>query len=110
MSPGELLRTVRERHGLTQARLALRAGTSQAAISQIERGEVSPSLETLAGMLTAMGERLDLSTSRLPATFEHDAEARQHARRQSMSERLDESLEFAGFAGQLARRRSTRSA
>jgi transcriptional regulator with XRE-family HTH domain len=47
MSPGELIKRRRQRHGLSQRILALRAGTDQAAISRIERGDISPSVETV---------------------------------------------------------------
>jgi transcriptional regulator with XRE-family HTH domain len=63
VSPGELLHTVRRRHGLTQAQLAVRARTSQAAISRIERGLVSPSVATLANLLELMGEELVLDAA-----------------------------------------------
>lgn len=60
MTAGELLRDVRRRHGLTQRQLAIRARTSQAAISRIERGLVSPTVDTLAELLWLMNERLGL--------------------------------------------------
>jgi transcriptional regulator with XRE-family HTH domain len=60
VTPGELLRTVRRRHGLTQAQLAARARTSQAAISRLERDLVSPSVATLTTLLDLMGEELVL--------------------------------------------------
>jgi transcriptional regulator with XRE-family HTH domain len=60
MTAGELLRDARRRHGLTQRQLAIRARTSQAAISRIERGVVSPSVDTLAELLWLMNERLVL--------------------------------------------------
>ena len=60
MIAGELLRDARRRHGLTQRQLAIRARTSQAAISRIERGLVSPSIDTLAGLLWLMNEQLEL--------------------------------------------------
>lgn len=65
MSPGQLLRDVRRRHGLSQRQLAARARTSQAAISRIERDLVSPSVATLATLLDLMGEELELSASRI---------------------------------------------
>ena len=55
------LRDARRRHGLTQAQLAARARTSQAAVSRIERGLVSPSVSTLATLLDLMGEELELT-------------------------------------------------
>lgn len=60
MTAGELLRTARRRHGLTQRQLAIRARTSQAAISRIERELVSPAVSTLAELLRLMNEELVL--------------------------------------------------
>lgn len=60
MTAGELLRTSRRRHGLTQRQLATRARTSQAAISRIERDLVSPAVSTLAELLRLMNEELVL--------------------------------------------------
>jgi transcriptional regulator with XRE-family HTH domain len=57
-----LLRDARRRHGVSQRRLALRARTSQDAISRIERGAESPTLERLSHLLMALGERLDLES------------------------------------------------
>ena len=70
MESGTLLRHVRRRHGLTQRQLAARARTSQAAISRIERGLVSPSVETLARLLDLMGEELRLDAE--PIDYGHD--------------------------------------
>jgi transcriptional regulator with XRE-family HTH domain len=58
-----LIRTARRRHGLSQRTLAQLAGTTQAQISRIERGEISPSVSTVARILRAMGERLELSST-----------------------------------------------
>lgn len=63
MSAGQLLKSARLAHGLTQARLALRAGTSQAAISRIENGAVSPAVSTLEGLLALMGYEVELGLS-----------------------------------------------
>jgi transcriptional regulator with XRE-family HTH domain len=60
-SASQLLRKARARSGISQRRLALRAGTSQDAISRIERGIESPTLERLAHLLLMLGERLELS-------------------------------------------------
>jgi transcriptional regulator with XRE-family HTH domain len=62
-----LLREARARHGISQRRLALRAGTSQDAISRIERGVESPTLERLSHLLLMLGERLELDTVPLAA-------------------------------------------
>jgi transcriptional regulator with XRE-family HTH domain len=60
VTAGELLHEARRRHGLTQRQLATRARTSQAAISRIERGLVSPTVATLAHLLELMNEELVL--------------------------------------------------
>jgi transcriptional regulator with XRE-family HTH domain len=53
-----LVREARARAGLTQAELAGRAGTSQAAIARYERADVLPSLETLDRLVRACGLEL----------------------------------------------------
>lgn len=59
-TPGELLREARAKHRVSQKRLAMRAGTTQSAISRIERDKVSPSVETLRELLYLLGEDLSL--------------------------------------------------
>lgn len=61
MTSGELIRDARRRHGVSQQRLAIRAGTTQSAISRIERDRVSPSVETLGELLDLLGEDLVLT-------------------------------------------------
>lgn len=56
LEPGRLIREVRLRHGLSQERLAIRAGTTQSAISRIEQERGSPTVKTLEGLLNLMGE------------------------------------------------------
>lgn len=111
---GRLLREVRERHGLSQRRLALRAGTSQDAISRIERGAESPTLERLRELLLVMGERPLLEAAPLEPTM--DAADVAAARDLSPAERLRESaswnlvatkLELAGVAARRARHHPT---
>lgn len=60
MTSAELLREARKRHGVSQKDLARRAGTRQSAISRIERGRVSPTIETLSELLSLLGEDLVL--------------------------------------------------
>ena len=57
-----MLQEARARQGISQRQLALRAKTSQDAISRIERGAESPTLERLDHLLTVLGERLELDT------------------------------------------------
>lgn len=44
--------------GLTQAEVAMRAGTTQSAIARLEGGRVSPTVETLRKYAKAVGKRL----------------------------------------------------
>jgi transcriptional regulator with XRE-family HTH domain len=67
---GDLLREARRRHGVTQQQLATRARTSQAAISRIERGVVSPTHDTLIHLLDLLGERANLSAQPVDHGFD----------------------------------------
>jgi transcriptional regulator with XRE-family HTH domain len=58
---GNLVRDARLRSRLSQRQLARRAGTSQAAISRIERGLEEPTLERLEQILAGLGWKLELS-------------------------------------------------
>ncbi|MBA2504318.1 MAG: helix-turn-helix transcriptional regulator [Thermoleophilaceae bacterium] len=60
MDAGALIRSVRSERGLTQAQLARRAETSQPQIGRIERGEISPGIDTVDRVLASMGKRLEL--------------------------------------------------
>ena len=62
-TPGQLLREARRRHGVSQARLAIRAGTTQSAISRVEKDQVSPTVETLRSLLHLLGEELQLGVA-----------------------------------------------
>jgi len=64
MTVGSLITNARNNSGLTQAELAIRAGTSQAAIARYEADRVSPSVSTLERVLRAAGEELLLSSAR----------------------------------------------
>ena len=68
-----LVRLARREAGLSQAELAQRANTSQAAVSAYESGKRSPSVDTLTRLLTAAGFELRMRLS-LPDT--HDATRR----------------------------------
>lgn len=63
-TPGQLLREARHRHGVSQARLAVRAGTTQSAISRIETDRVSPSVDTLWELLYLLGEDLEIASQK----------------------------------------------
>ncbi|SRR6266540_2514022 len=59
-----LLRQARTRAGLSQRALARRAGTAQSVIARIERGQTSPTWETLERLLDAAG--VDISAQLEP--------------------------------------------
>ena len=100
MTPGELIRDARRRHGLSQRRLALRAGASQAWISRLERSEISPSTESLERLLLVMGEGLQLGAERLHGD-DDDRQWREAHRARPMSERLERAFDAAGFASEI---------
>ena len=107
MTSGELIRDARRRHRLSQRRLALRAGASQAWISRLERDQVSPSVESLDRLLLVMGEGLRLRSERF-APDDEDRDWRRIHRARSMPERLERAFDAAAFAADLrgaARRR-----
>jgi hypothetical protein len=58
---GTILRYARRRAGLTQRALAERAGVAQPAIARIERGSVSPRIDTLLPLLAAAGFDLEIA-------------------------------------------------
>jgi transcriptional regulator with XRE-family HTH domain len=95
VTPGELLRDARRRHGVTQEQLAARARTSQAAISRIERDVVSPSVGTLATLLDLLGEELELSSS--PIDYGHDRTLIRRNLAMSPAERITHGTDFANF-------------
>jgi uncharacterized protein len=99
MDPAELIRSTREQLGLSQRRLALRAGTTQAAISRIERGLVSPTYTTLRELLLSMGEEPVLSARRLPTDWDPPHMASTLAR--TPEERLELALSWNKLAGRL---------
>jgi transcriptional regulator with XRE-family HTH domain len=101
VTPGELLREARRRHGVTQEQLAARARTSQAAISRIERDVVSPSVSTLATLLDLLGEELELSSSRID--YGHDRTLTAINLLRSPEERIDRQAEWSRGMRELQR-------
>ncbi len=95
MTAAELVREVRHRHGLTQAQLAARARTSQPAISRIERGLVSPTVDTLATLLDLMGEELVLAGE--PIDYGHDRTLLRENLARTPAERIDHGVSFSNF-------------
>lgn len=99
MEMGELIRGARKRHGLSQRRLALRAGTDQAAISRIERGDTAPSIETIERLLAAMGERLSIRSE--PLAREYDPLHMEATLERTPEERLRLAISWNRLAGRL---------
>ncbi|MCR5623245.1 MAG: XRE family transcriptional regulator [Treponema sp.] len=56
---GEKIREVRERKGLTLKAVASQAGVSESLVSQIERGRVSPAIDTLLSLAQVLDIRLE---------------------------------------------------
>jgi transcriptional regulator with XRE-family HTH domain len=81
MTPGQLIRTVRRRRGLTQSELAARAGTSQPVVSAYEHGRRDPTMSTLAKLIAAAGEELRLDAARPLADLPAPRDPQEHARR-----------------------------
>jgi transcriptional regulator with XRE-family HTH domain len=100
MDAGRLLRRRRQAHGLSQRELALRAGTRQATISRIENGHEVPTVQRLDQLLTALGERLELSA--IPLDPERSTADVQGDQARSMTARLEDGFALAQFASQLA--------
>jgi len=93
IEPGRLLREARTRHGLSQERLAIRAGTTQSAISRIEQERGSPTVRTLAELLQLMGEDLVLSTEKRDTGI--DLTLNRANLELTPSQRVERGLEFA---------------
>jgi transcriptional regulator with XRE-family HTH domain len=92
-TPGQLLREARERHGVSQKQLAMRARTTQSAISRIERDKISPSVETLRELLYLLGEDLTLVAEERDSGIDRTLNAERL--KLSPSERLDYGAAFA---------------
>src|ERR1700690_587960 len=99
MAPGSLIRQRREQLGLSQRSLARRAGTTQAAVSRIERGLTAPTWETGRSLMLARGCEPDLQVRRLRGRWDpvHLAASRQR----SPEERLRLAISANRLAGRM---------
>lgn len=90
-----LVRSTRERHGLTQRQLAIRAGTHQAAISRIESGDESPTFDRVEQLIVAMGEQVVVGAEPL----RHDCDPVHLAaeRRLKPAQRLERAFAWSRF-------------
>jgi transcriptional regulator with XRE-family HTH domain len=99
MTPGELVQRLRTELGLSQRALARRAGTTQAAVSRIERGLTAPNWETVRALLLAMGYEPDLTARRLTGRW--DPVHLEASRRRSPGERLELAISANRLTGRL---------
>lgn len=108
-TPGVLLRDARRRHGVSQKRLAIRAGTTQSAISRIEKDRVSPSVKTLRELLRLVGEDLIIGTR--PREWGVDETLNQSNLEFTPGQRIRRGLGFADtvrqIRGEVSGRRNT---
>src|SRR5918998_1215062 len=100
MTPGELIKERRLRHGLSQRRLAHRAGTSQSAIARIESGREEVTWSRLRLLLLVMGEQPVLESQPLPGRY--DAWDVLEQRGLPPETRLANGLAFNKLGGELA--------
>jgi transcriptional regulator with XRE-family HTH domain len=100
MTPGQLIRDARLRHGLSQQRLARRVGTRQSAVSRLEADVVSPSVETLELLMRAMGERLQIAAGE--PDRDYDSLHLRATRARPPAERLALGISWNRMAGRLA--------
>jgi transcriptional regulator with XRE-family HTH domain len=102
LRPGEIIRQRRLAHGLTQKQLAIRAGSTQAAVSRLERGEISPTFETLERFLQVMGEEAELIVRRSRGA--HGPARVASLRARPPAERFALGLSWNSLAGQFTRK------
>jgi transcriptional regulator with XRE-family HTH domain len=98
---GDSIRRARRRAGLSQQRLALRAGTSQAAISRIETGAEDVTFERLAQIAAGLGYAPTLELNGLAEPDPTPLQLLEQVRK-SPQTRVEELLKLATFARELA--------
>ncbi len=80
MDVSAVLRSARERAGLSQRQLAERAGTSQATLSAYEHGRKQPSVATFERLLAAAGVALTVEARDRAVRFPNRAQLREAGR------------------------------
>ncbi len=80
---------------MSQKRLAMRASTTQSAISRIEHDKVSPSVETLRELLYLLGEDLNLDSRQRNAGIDTTLNAKMLTL--TPAARVSHGLAFADF-------------
>jgi hypothetical protein len=100
VDPGKIVRERRLANGLTQTQLALRAGSTQAAISRLERGELSPTIETIDRLLAVMGEEAEILVRR--SRLECDRNRLRTLRARAPADRLAQVISWNRLAGRFS--------
>jgi transcriptional regulator with XRE-family HTH domain len=99
-TPGQLIRESRLRNGLSQRRLAHRAGTSQSAIARIEREKEEVTWLRLRSIMLAMEEEPVLSSR--PLSSRHDASETTQLQAMTPAARLESGLNINNAASELS--------
>jgi transcriptional regulator with XRE-family HTH domain len=100
---GTLIRDARVRSGLSQRAVARRAGTTQAAISRIERGLQEPSFERFEAIMQGMGWRPAVELEALAAHREEPRRLLEEARYGDPSRRVASAANALRFGHDLRR-------
>ena len=106
MVSGDLIREARLRAGMTQAELGENIGKPQSVIARWERGDVTPSLETLRQAIRGCGLELSFHLSRLD---ESSTTVIDEHLKMTPAQRLADLLERVRFHDQLQRRKPVSS-
>ena len=101
LDPASALREAREQQGLSQRRLALRAGTSQDAVSRIERGVEVPTLERFAQLMLVLGRQPVLGIEQMESPVSPSELG--VGKEMAADERLREAMSWNLVASRLAR-------
>ena len=104
VSPARLLRSARDRAGLTQRALAERAKTAQSVVARIEQGATSPTWDTLSRLLDAAGFELEASLGLSVADESHMLADVPRILRLTPEERLIELRNVSRFLSEARRR------
>lgn len=100
MDAASFVQDLRARHGLSQAALAHRVGTTQQAISRIEHGRVSPTVDMLGRLAAATGEEIVLAAR--PRGVPFDDDQLKAAAASPIAERLERAMSWNLLAGEVA--------
>jgi transcriptional regulator with XRE-family HTH domain len=100
MRVGPMIRALREQTGLTQAQLAYRASTTQQWVSEIERDQVSPTVDMLQRLVSACGECLRVEVVERKVPYDEEQLGANLAR--PIEQRLELGVSWNRFAGEIA--------